>query len=162
MNSGDDMDVEKKPERIGIICVGNPLMADEGVGTAVAAALAEHDLGDNVEVMDVGSVGMSLLHIIKDLDAAYIIDAANFGGEPGVIRTFGPDEVSSVKIMRKESLHEADLIQVLKLSESLGELPEKVLIIAVQFGKVEMAMEMTEPVKAAVPRVVELVLERLT
>ena len=89
--------------RLAVIGVGNPLVADEGVGIAVIEELGKRDLPDSVELVDAGSAGMSLLHIIKDYDAVIIIDAADFGGEPGEVRTFTPDEVRSVKAMRRES-----------------------------------------------------------
>ncbi len=146
---------------IAVIGVGNPLMGDEGAGIAAIEALGGRDLPDSVELIDAGSVGMSLLHIIKDYDAVIIIDAANFGGEPGEVRSFGPDEVRSVKALRRESLHEADLMQVLELSKTLGELPDVVLLYAVQFGVVKMGAEMTPAVRAAIPGVVEAVAEKV-
>jgi hydrogenase maturation protease len=146
---------------IAVIGVGNPLMADEGVGIAAIEALEERGMPEGVELIDAGSAGMTLLHIIKDYDAVLIIDAANFGGEPGEVRAFGPDEVRSVKALRRESLHEADLMQVLELSRTLGEIPETVVLFAVQFQKVEMGSGMTEPVRSAVPVVVKLVADKV-
>jgi hydrogenase maturation protease len=152
---------EQAQPRIGVIGVGNPLMGDEGAGIAAIEALKERGLPPDVDLIDAGSVGMSLLHILRNYDAVMIIDAANFGGKPGEVRVFGPDEVKSVKGLRRESLHEADLLQVIELSRTLGELPEAVLIFAIQFKSVEHSMDMSEEVRSAVPEVVEAVVEKM-
>jgi hydrogenase maturation protease len=153
-------DDEAQPSfRLGVLGVGNPLMADEGVGPEVIAALKNLGVPRGVELEDVGSAGMSLLHIIRDYDAAIVVDAADFGGEPGEVRAFRPDEVSSVKQMRRESLHEADLLQVVELSRTLGELPDPFYMVGVQFSLVEMGREMTSEVRGAIPVAVKTVMD---
>jgi hydrogenase maturation protease len=136
--------------RIGVIGIGNPLMGDEGVGPAVIERLKDRRMPSCVELIDAGSAGMSLLHILVGLDAAIIIDAADFCGRPGEVRVFAPDEAATVKDMPRESLHEADLMRVLELSRGLGELPERTVIVAVQFGSISPSTHMTEEVRKAV------------
>jgi len=122
----------KKPNRIGIIGVGNPLMGDDGVGIAVVELLRGESLPENVSIIDIGTGGTSLLHALAKLDAAIIVDAVDFGGAHGETRCFSPEEIESIKCVSGLSTHESDLLKIIKLSKELDECPETVMIFAIQ------------------------------
>jgi len=71
---------------MAVIGIGNPLMRDDGAGLSVIDLLSREP--KNVAIVDAGTGGMMLLHILPDLDVAVIVDAVDFGGKPGEIRTF--------------------------------------------------------------------------
>ncbi|MDR3052894.1 MAG: hydrogenase maturation protease, partial [Coriobacteriales bacterium] len=63
-------------ERIAVLCIGNILMLDEGVGPRVAHELLErYSLPDTVEVLDRGTMGMSLLGEFKRFHTILVVDA---------------------------------------------------------------------------------------
>ena len=68
-----------------ILGVGNLLRGDDGVGPAVVAAIKPHV---NVPCLDAGPAPEKFLEIIVRAAPAtvLIIDAVDFGGEPGEIR----------------------------------------------------------------------------
>jgi hydrogenase maturation protease len=113
--------------------LGNPLMADEGIGVCLLERLRRlADRHPNVEFIDAGTGGMSVLHWIEGRRKAVLIDCAFMGDEPGTIRRFTPDEVRSDKALAHQSLHEADLLHILALAERLGQGPEKVVIFGIE------------------------------
>ena len=131
--------------KVGVIGVGNSLMADDGIGLLVLDRLKERYGGrDDIEFIPLATGGMDLLHVLPGLDIAVIIDAGDFGGKPGEYQIFSPEEVVSIKPIRGYSLHELDIMRVLKLSKEMGEAPEKIYVMAIQPEKVCYNEQMTE------------------
>lgn len=126
----------KKP--IVVLGLGNPLMADEGIGVYLVEQLMQRASSyPKVDFFDAGTGGMTVLHRIEGRDRAIFIDCAFMGQEPGVIRRFTPDEVRSTKVLAHQSLHEADLLRVLGLAEELGQCPDRVVIFGIEPETVE-------------------------
>lgn len=133
----------KKP--IVVLGLGNPLMADEGIGIDLVGRLAEEAARyPTVEFIDAGTGGMSVLHLIEGRRKVVFLDCAYMGEEPGTIRRFAPDEVRSTKVLAHQSLHEADLLQILALAEQLGQLPEQVTIFGIQPQVVEVRQGLSD------------------
>lgn len=127
----------KKP--IVVLGLGNPLMADEGIGVDLVARFSqEADRYPAVDFIDAGTGGMAVLHRIEGRRKAVFIDCAYMDETPGTIRRFTPDEVRSAKVLAHQSLHEADLLQILALAERLGQSPERVVLFGIQPQAVEL------------------------
>lgn len=126
----------KKP--IVVLGLGNPLMADEGIGTDLVSRLAQEAARyPSVDFIDAGTGGMSVLHLIDGRRKAVFVDCAYMDDAPGTVRRFTPDEVCSTKVLAHQSLHEADLLRILALAEQLGRAPEQVVIFGIQPQVVE-------------------------
>ena len=129
-----------------VLGLGNPLMADEGIGVYLVERLNRvADRYPNADFIDAGTGGMSVLHWIEGRRKAILIDCAFMGAEPGTIRRFTPDEVRSTKVLVHQSLHEADLLHILTLAEQLGQCPEKVVIFGIEPETVEPGQELSGP-----------------
>ena len=128
-----------------VLGLGNPLMADEGVGVYLIERLAEQAAryGD-VDFIDAGTGGMSVLHLIDGRDKAIFIDCAFMDEAPGTLRRFTPDEVRSAKVLAHQSLHEADLLHILTLAEQFGQCPEEVVLFGIQPEVVESRQEISK------------------
>jgi hydrogenase maturation protease len=118
---------------IVVLGLGNPLMADEGVGVALIERLAPlAEQYPDVEFIDAGTGGMAVLHWIEGRRKAVFVDCAFMGEPPGTMRRFAPDEVRSTKELAHQSLHEADLLKILDLARELGQGPREVVIFGIQ------------------------------
>jgi hydrogenase maturation protease len=118
---------------IVVLGLGNPLMADEGVGVAVIERLQlQAERYPHVEFIDAGTGGMAILHRIDGREKAIFVDCALMGEPPGTIRRFTPDQVRSTKMLAHQSLHEVDLLNILDLAEQLGQAPRRVVIFGIQ------------------------------
>ncbi len=126
----------KKP--IVVLGLGNPLMADEGIGVDLVSRLSQEAARyPEVDFLDAGTGGMTVLHVIEGRRKAVLLDCAYMSEAPGTIRRFSPDDVRSTKVLAHQSLHEADLLQVLALAERLGQLPEQVVFFGIQPETIE-------------------------
>lgn len=144
-----------------IVGLGNRLMGDDGVGVWVVQALMARDLPSWVEVVEVGTGGWTLLHVIEGAQKVIFIDAVSWGGSPGQIIRFRPEEVVSSCASRAVSLHTLDLLDALDLAHEIGECPEEVVIYGIQPRSVAQGMELSPDVAAALPEVVDRVLEEM-
>jgi len=116
-----------------VIGLGNVLLSDEGIGVHLVRRLSEQQSKfPQVDFIDAGTGGMTLLHLIANRKKAVIIDCAKMGTEPGTIRRFAADEVLSVKKLSHYSLHEADILRVINLSKQLGECPRKIVFFGIE------------------------------
>ncbi len=134
-----------------VLGLGNPLMSDEGIGGFVVEQLKKEAAQyPNVEFVDAGTAGMSLLHLLAGRRKAVIIDCAFMGTEPGTIKKFTPDDVSSVKKLAHQSLHELDILKVIEISKQIGEAPEEIIIFGIEPERIEPGQKISQPLTAKI------------
>lgn len=127
-----------------VLGLGNPLMADEGIGIEIITILKSAS-GDYPEVdfLDSGCGGMTLLHYLEGRKKAIIIDCAFMGTEPGTMKRFKPEDVKSVKKLAHHSLHEVDILKVIELAKQLGDCPQEIIFFAIEPEKIEQQQSLT-------------------
>ena len=141
-------DPARKPT--AVLGIGNLLYGDDGFGPRVAQALAGQRLGEGVDVIDAGAIGVDLLDYLTEYRRVIIIDAADMGLEPGTLRTFAPEEVRSLKKGSQLSLHSSDILGVIELGAALGAKLADITVIAVQPELLAPGDRLSETVEAAV------------
>ncbi len=75
-------------KKVLILGVGNILLRDEGLGVRVVEKIiSEHLLpdDDDVEALDGGTLGLTLLPYMECREAVFIVDAIDSGARPGNI-----------------------------------------------------------------------------
>ena len=138
---------EGKPLRI--IGVGNPLMADDGLGIVAAERLAALDWPEGVEVLDGGTGGLTLLDLLAGARGVILLDAVAMGAAPGTLRRFTGAELERLPAEAPGlSLHGSGLAGVLALARELGGLPPLVLY-GVEPARVELGLGLSPAVAAA-------------
>jgi len=135
-------------KRVAVIGIGNTLMSDDGAGVRVLELLS---VPKGVKVVELATGGMSLLHVLEGLDTAIIADAVDFGGRPGEIRVFTPEDVTTIKTVGY-SLHDLDIMKVLELAKRTDTLPRQVFIVAVQPASLKMGEGLSPQVEKVLPR----------
>jgi len=124
-----------------VLGLGNPLMADEGIGVCLVERLAESAAAyPDVEFVDAGTGGLSVLYQLEGRRKAILIDCAYMGDEPGAIRRFVPEEARSAKVLAHQSLHEADLLRIIDMARKLGQAPEEIVIFGIEPQRIEPAL----------------------
>ena len=140
-----------------IFAVGNSFYGDDGIGVAVLERIREADIFPGADLFDAHTDALVLLDRFSPGELNVIIDAADMGLEPGEVVAFRPGEVR-VKIKSDHlSMHGFGLGETFMLAERLGTMPENVLIVGVQPARIEINRGLSEPVAAAVPRVISLI-----
>lgn len=150
------------PKETIVIGLGNPLMADEGIGSVLADELANLAAGgelpsDNVEYLDGGCGGMYLLHSIAGRKKVILIDCALMGHEAGTIVRFTPEDVKTVKKMAHLSLHEVDILKVIELAKDLDQCPPEIVIFGIEPVSITQQMHLNEPIQARIDEYLEVI-----
>ncbi len=144
-----------------VLGLGNTIMTDDGFGVKVVTALASrYHFHGPVQLIDGGTFSLDLLPFLEYLDALLIIDALAMRGEPGQIFRLEGDEVPRA-FASKLSVHQMGLQDLLAIAELQGHVPRNLVAWGVQPGCIEMGMDLTAPVAAAVEPLLANVLEEL-
>lgn len=121
--------------QITVLGIGNILLTDEGVGVRVVERLRrEFSFPPNVVLYDGGTGGMSLLSVIERTDHLIVVDAVLVNEPPGTIVKFD-FESTPADLERKMSAHDINIIDVLRMAETLDKRPPTV-IIGIQPGDI--------------------------
>jgi hydrogenase maturation protease len=146
-----------------ILGLGNPILCDDGVGIVVAEELRRTLHRDDVVVDQASVGGLGLLDRVEGYERVIIVDAIKtVDGLPGQVRRLAPDQFHGS--LRAASSHDITFDTALELGRKLRrEIPQEVLILAVEAADVETFGEaLTPAVAAVVPKVVELVLKEIS
>jgi len=146
-------------KRTLILGIGNLILKDEGIGVHVVRTLEEKKLPPEVDLVDGGTATMDLLSIIYESERIIVIDALKAGSKPGTIYRCLPEDLMETSD-RPLSLHQLGLLDVLGMSRQLGG-NAAVVIIGVEPKEISWGLELTEELKAAVPKVVKAVEKEL-
>ena len=68
-----------------VVCIGNDLVADDGVGHAVYGELSRRELPEKASLRLLGLGGMALLHEFDGEKTLVVVDAVQFGVAPGTV-----------------------------------------------------------------------------
>lgn len=149
------------PSRL-ILCLGNPLVSDDGVGVRVSAFLRRRypALLDSVDIIDGGNAGFDLLAVMSGREHIVLVDAVEAEGEPGDIIKVRPEELEKQTGYRV-SLHGISVRDVCGALALLGEQP-MVDIVGIVAGDVRTVADGLSPrvfdaVSRAAAEVVDLV-----
>ncbi|MGZ8246891.1 HyaD/HybD family hydrogenase maturation endopeptidase [Methylomagnum sp.] len=119
--------------RVLILGIGNLLWADEGFGVrAVEEFQRRYAVPPEVIVMDGGTQGLGLLPYVQEAEHLVILDAVDFGLEPGTLVEKRDAEVPAVLGSKAMSLHQVSFQDVLALCQLTGREPQHLYLIGVQ------------------------------
>lgn len=149
--------------RILVIGVGNVLWADEGFGVRAAEAFAAvYETPETVSVVDGGTQGLYLVDFFREHGRVIIFDAVDFGDAPGALRLVRDDEIPAFVTVRKVSLHQAGLQDVIACAKLLGGCAAHMLLIGVQPVELEdYGGSLRPPVHAAVAKSIDIAAAQL-
>ena len=139
-----------------IIGYGNVLRGDDGVGRAVVHALACAPLPDAVETIDCHQLIPELAERLAAVHLVVFIDATG---------DLSPGRVEATEALPRARAphvaHRLDASGLLDLSQRLYGRSPKAFLVRVGIGSMMLGEEFSEPVTAAVPRAIDLVLRLL-
>jgi hydrogenase maturation protease len=150
-----------RKERILILGVGNVLLNDEGVGVHIAQKMMTLDFPSEVQVVEGGTDGFGLMHLILEADHLILIDAVKGGGTPGSIYRFDLEDCPPYPDPFKTSVHQISILEVIHLADLIGSTPTTT-IIGIEPKSTGMGMALSPEVETKIPKVIELVQEEMT
>ena len=137
-------------------------MKDEGVAVSAIEKLRSQPIPPNVTIMDGGTRGITLLHVLDDFDRIVIIDAADFNSESGSVKKFDLDAIKLAADSSQLSMHGVSLAGILSLAASLGKKFPRLELIAIQPKEVGYGIGLSQECHKAIPKVLELVADLLS
>lgn len=140
-----------------VLGIGNLLWADEGFGIRALETLhAGWQFGPGVRLLDGGTQGLYLLPYVEGCRKLLILDAVDYGLEPGTLKIVRGAEVPSFMGAKKMSLHQTGFQEVLAVAELRGWHPEELALIGMQPAVIEdYGGSLSETVKRALPAAIE-------
>ncbi|MCB8976093.1 MAG: hydrogenase maturation protease [Ardenticatenaceae bacterium] len=141
--------------KILVLALGNPLRGDDGVGSAVLAALGETAvLPPHIKLIDGGTPGLETALTLQGYDKVIVIDAANLGEAPGTWRRFSLAEANLVQQAQMNgTLHDAGFAEAVALGVALDILPPEIIVYGVQPETIEWEMGLSTAVRTAIPKI---------
>ena len=144
-----------------VIGLGNPIMADDGLGVAALERLRQGwSLPESVRLVDGGTWGMNLLPLIEEAERVVFLDAIDAGRPAGALILLEREELPRFLAL-KLSPHQIDLREVLALAELRGTLPSDLVAIGLQPGRVEMAFGLSPEVESRLDDLLTAAVKRL-
>lgn len=146
---------------IALVGLGNILLKDEGVGVHVINAVKKrYAFSPGVEIIDGGTMGLDLLPVFQMHERVLIVDAVDFGREPGHTRTVENDRIPSV-LNPKLSAHHIGLSDILFTAKLTGDKPLSVCLIGIQPELIEPGLDMTDEINGKIDKLIDSVIEKL-
>lgn len=149
-----------KHKPIMVVGVGNSIQMDDGVGIHVLNELKNYDLPDEVELFDGGTLGIDLMPYIEGREKLIFIDSVKAGQEPGTILRFQPDDLN-YDDAPKTSVHQIGLIESLQMISLIGKAPDRIVIYGIQPKTIDWSEELTDEVKASIPKLIPHILKEI-
>ena len=145
-------------KKVLVMGIGNTLLQDDGVGVHVTELFkSSHEPTPNLDVIDGGTIGLSLLPEIEDADAVIIVDASEIGEPPGAMRIFRNQEIDQQLSGKRRSVHEVALYDLFSAAAIRGRSPRERVLIAIQPACTEWGLDPTPEVKASIPLACEAI-----
>lgn len=142
-----------------IVCCGNLLRGDDGAGVHIYNELSRQPLPKYVEVIDAGTGCFRILNLLDGCDKIIFIDAMK-GRNVGKIHRLTERDIEVSKIAF--TMHEFKPEHLINEINHTFEKKPEIVIFGIEVSKTdEFSMELTEPVKMAVPAVIGAVLKEV-
>ena len=130
-------------------------MGDDGIGIYILEKLREKH--PEWEFLELNTPGYSLLSYLEGKDSLILIDAADFGGNPGEIKRARKEEIRSVKKSSSCDLHGADILMVLDNAFSWGISTQEIILYCIQIESIVPMSPLSPSVEGAARQVISSV-----
>lgn len=147
--------------RVLVVCIGNALVADDGVGQAVYEMLKQRALAEDVRVEFMGLGGIDLLDVLEGEQLLIVVDSVQLGRPPGSICQLEWQDIPSMDL-RPVSGHGIGIREAIDIGRKLypEKMPGSAVLIGIE-GKCfdQLGAGLSEEVARSVPLAVEKILE---
>ncbi len=132
-----------------VLGIGNPDRGDDAAGPAVARLLMG-TLPADIEIAEHGGEAAALLGRLDGVAEAYFVDACASGTAAGTVQRFDAATAPLPQGLFGLSSHSFGLAEAVELGRTLGQLPPRCVVYAIEGGAFEPGEPLSPPVKAAV------------
>lgn len=162
MIGNDDGAGNQQSSTIKVIGIGQSLRGDDGAGLAAVRLWNEtyqvHSQRANVLVEFAEMPGIGLLSLLEDARIAILVDAVWSGAVPGTIHQLFEAQLDSFGDS-SASAHGWGVAETLTLGRKLSpsQMPDKLVLIGIEAGQVELGEKLSPEVEASLPEAARLI-----
>lgn len=156
--SSDATDASATPATQAVVGVGSMVMRDDGVGYHAVERLQERGLPEGTTATHASTTAFLALEAMSGADRAIVVDALGLDEPPGTVREFRLDEPADHP---EVTMHDFSFSDALAAGSAAYDIPEEIFLVGVVPGTVEPGVELSEPVEAALPELIERIETRL-
>ncbi|MBZ5597470.1 MAG: HyaD/HybD family hydrogenase maturation endopeptidase [Acidobacteriia bacterium] len=143
-----------------VLGLGNVIHSDDGAGVHAVQRLKETpDLPQDIDLIEGGTLGLSLLPYLWDAVRIVVLDAVDVGQPPGTIVRLSGDEIRSLR--GSVSVHLVGLADLLGALQLVANPTQEITLLGVQPASTEWGTELSQEVQAAIPQLVRAARELL-
>lgn len=149
----------REPERsrpctVGVLGLGNLLLTDDGVGIhAIRRLQRDTRLPQTIQLIDGGTLGLSLLPSLLRITHLLVLDAVDVGARAGTLLRFTNRDIDCLPLAKSvHLLGFGDLLNALRL---LGQDPAELILIGIQPRSTEWGVVLSPVVQGVLGRLVE-------
>lgn len=149
-------------ERVYVVGMGNILYGDEGIGVYAARCLeGSYRFSPDIDVVDGAALGFGLMELFEKGAKIIVLDALMADAPAGSIYRLPRAQLLELGPSMQPTAHEVEPLELLKLSQVLGESPDMVLMGIVPADARTMRVGLTPELEAAFPGYVDAVVTEL-
>jgi hydrogenase maturation protease len=134
--------------RVIVLGIGNIERGDDGAGRAVARLL-RHMRPGGVEIVEQDGEATSLLAKLQGADTAYLIDACMSNAPAGTVHRIDANHGQLPQASSDLSTHGFGLAAAIELGRTLGQLPPRTIVYAIEAESFAAGAPLSEHVAAA-------------
>lgn len=140
---------QDKSNRILVMGIGNYLMGDEGIGVHLAQTLEKMGCPPNVDVLDGGTGGFSLMGYFDEYPVIIFVDATMDGKAAGTVSLIKPKFAADFP--KTLSVHDVGLKDMVEAVYITGKVP-KMYLFTISIDKITpMTVDLSKEVEASIP-----------
>jgi hydrogenase maturation protease len=149
-----------KSPRIAIVGLGNLMRTDDAIGMLALQLLkSESQLPEGVTLVEGGTLGLDLLYPLAEATHLLALDAIDAGEAPGTVLRYAGQAIADMPVSKSvHLLGFSDLIGAMRLT---GDAPEQIVVLGVQPKEIAWGTELTPPVAAVLPNLVNAAVEQV-
>lgn len=147
--------------RVLVVCIGNELVADDGVGWVVHRELERLVLPKGVRLVFLGLGGIDLLEALDGEDLLVVVDGVQMGKAPGTVHRLGWEQLPHAP-SRPVSGHGIGVREALAIGTRLypRRMPQQTVLLGIEGRCFDRLGDGLSPeVAQAVPEVVRLIVQ---
>jgi hydrogenase maturation protease len=131
-----------------VLGLGNLLLTDDGLGPAAVRELERRFVAPaGVEILDGGTLGLSLLGELSEARAAILVDAVAADAPAGSFVRLDGDEVAPAAAARL-SPHQVGVADLIGAAQLLGRQPPRMILLGLVPQSLELGVGCSPPVAA--------------
>ncbi len=144
-----------------VLGLGNLLMNDDAAGLHAVYALQErYPNRENFQIIDGGTLGLDLLGYVAWADKLLLLDAIDIKNVPGTVALIDGDDIAPI-FSQRVSPHQVNLKDLLEAAELIGDRPDDVELLGIQYENVHMEMTLSPAVEQGLPKLIAEAAKRI-